>query len=141
LRHQGVIVAHTLSIAQTVGTASVAEWAKLVLSDLQAPVLRVTRIVYDAVDRPLALEDVVLPLERFSGLTANGGDVPDIMELAHRYGLSLGRATERISIVQATKDVAEHLGIATGAKVMKLDRIVEAADGQPVEWRVAYRKI
>jgi DNA-binding GntR family transcriptional regulator len=82
-----------------------------------------------------------LALERFSGLTADGGDVPDIIELAQRYSISLGRATERISIVPATNDVALHLGITTGTDVMKSDRIVETANGEPVEWRVAYRKI
>ena len=69
------------------------------------------------------------------------GATSDITELAQCYGLSLGRATERVSIVPATKDVAKHLGIAAGANVMKLDRIVETADGAPIEWRVAIRKI
>ena len=79
-------------------------------------------------------------LDHFSGLAPNGGDVPDIIDLAERYGLPLGRATERISIVPATRDVAKHRGIAAGADVMKLDRIVETAEGEPIEWRVAFRK-
>ena len=128
------------SIAQSVGTASVAEWAKLVLSDLQAPVLRVTRLRHDDQARPVALEEVVLPLERLPGLAPNGGDIPDIAELAQRHGLSLGRVTERISIIRATRDVALHLGIAVGTSVIKLDRIIETADGQPVEWRVAFAR-
>jgi DNA-binding GntR family transcriptional regulator len=104
--------------------------------------MRLARILFDATDQPLALEEVVLPLERFPGLSLNdGGDVPDIIELVQRHGISLGRAMERVSIVQATKDVAAHLGIAAGANVMKLDRVVETADGEPAEWRVAYRKI
>jgi UTRA domain len=98
-------VAALMSIAQTVGTANVAEWAKLVLSDLQAPVLRVTRLRHDDQARPVALEEVVLPLDRFPGL-APSGDIPDIVELAQRHSLPLGRVAERISIVRATKDVA-----------------------------------
>ena len=132
---------HALSIAQNAGTANTAEWAKLALSSPQAPVMRVTRILFDDNDRPIALEEAVLPLDRFPGLTANGGDIPDVTELAQRHGLSLGRATERVSIVQATKDVASNLRVAAGADVLKLDRIAETADGEPVEWRVAYRKI
>ena len=46
-----------------------------------------------------------------------------------------------MSIVQATKDVASHLQITTSADVMKLDRIVETADGEPVEWRVMLRRV
>ena len=133
---------HTLSIAQNAGTANIVEWAKLALSSPHARVLRVTRILFDDKDRPIVLEEVVLPLERFPGLSANGGDdVPNIIELAQRHGISLGRATERISIVPAIKDIASHLRIAFGTDVMKLDRITETADGEPIEWRVAYRKI
>jgi DNA-binding GntR family transcriptional regulator len=135
-------VAHSLSIAQTVETANIVEWAKLALNSSQARVLRVTRIRFDDNDHPIALEEAILPLDRLPGLTPNGGgDVPDIVELAQRYGLSLGRATERISIVQATKDVASHLGITAGTDVMKLDRITETVDGEPVEWRVAFARI
>jgi DNA-binding GntR family transcriptional regulator len=76
----------------------------------------------------------------FFGLAPNG-DVPDITELAQRHDLSLGRASERVSIVLATKDVAMHLGIPAGANVLKLDRVAETANGEPVEWRVTFRKI
>ena len=133
-------MAALMSIAQTVGTANVAEWAKLVLSNLQAPVLRVTRLRHDDQARSVALEEVVLPLDRFPGLAPNGGDIPDIVELAQRHGLSLGRVTERISIVRATRDVASHLRITAGTDVMKLDRVTETADGRPIEWRVAFAR-
>jgi len=133
-------VSALMSIAQTVGTANVAEWAKLVLSNLQAPVLRVTRLRHDDQARSVALEEVVLPLDRFPGLAPNGGDIPDIVELAQRHGLSLGRVTERISIVRATRDVASHLRITAGTDVMKLDRVTETADGRPIEWRVAFAR-
>jgi DNA-binding GntR family transcriptional regulator len=136
-----MVVVHALSLSQTAETANVVEWAKLALSS-HARVLRVTRILFDDKDRPIALEEAVLRLERFPGLPLNGrGDIPDIIELAQRHGISLGRAMERISIVSATKDVAAHLAIAAGADVMKLDRIVETADGEPIEWRVAFRKV
>jgi DNA-binding GntR family transcriptional regulator len=132
---------HALSLEQTTDTATLVERAKLALRFSQSRVLRVTRVRFDGADRRHALEEVVLVLDHFSGLAPNGGDVPDIVDLAERYGLPLGRATERISIVPATKDVALHLGITAGTDVMKLDRIVETSDGEPVEWRVAYRRI
>jgi DNA-binding GntR family transcriptional regulator len=129
-----------IEIARTAGTANLVEWAKLALTTPQERVLRMTRVRHDADDHPLAFEEVVLPLGRFFGMAPNG-DVPDITELAQRNGLLLGRASERVSIVQATKDVAMHLGIPAGANVLKLDRIAETADGEPVEWRVTFRKI
>jgi DNA-binding GntR family transcriptional regulator len=34
--------------------------------------------------------------------------------------------------------VADTLGIASGAPVMVLDRVVQSLDGRPVEWRVGW---
>jgi DNA-binding GntR family transcriptional regulator len=136
-----LVVAHALSIEQTAHTANIVEWARLALSSPGAPVLRVTRILCDTADRPLALEMALLPLDSLPGLTPHRGDIPDIVELAERHGLALGRAAERVGIVQATGEVALHLGVIVDADLMKLDRIVETADGEPIEWRVAFRKI
>ena len=126
---------------QSIGIATVEEWAKLDLNAPNSRVLRVTRIQRDDHKRPVALEEVILPLERFPRLSPNGSDIPDIIELGRRHGLSVGRASERVSIIPATEDVASHLGIATWTNVLKQDRVVETIDGEPVEWRVAYRKI
>ena len=131
----------TVLITHSTGTATVEEWAKLDLNTPNSRVLRLTRVQLNDNSHPLGVEAVVLALERFPGLTANGGDVPDITELAQRHGLTLGHASERVSLVPATKDVASHLQIALGTDVLKLNRIVETADSEPVEWRVAFRKI
>jgi DNA-binding GntR family transcriptional regulator len=128
-------------LTQDVGPATLEEWAKLDLSAPNSPVLRLTRIQLDDETHPLSVEEAVLALERFPSLIANGGDVPDITELAQQYGLSLSRVSERVGIVPAPKDVALHLAIAAGTDVLKLNRIVETADGKPLEWRVAYRRV
>jgi DNA-binding GntR family transcriptional regulator len=86
----------------------------------------------------IALEEVVLPLSYFPGLVADGEVIPDIVELAQQFGLSLGRASERIAFIPAASGIAQHLGIAAGTGIVKLDRITETTDGEPVEWRVAY---
>jgi len=131
----------TALVTQSTGTPTLEEWAKLDLNVPNSCVLRLTRVQLDDNNQPLSVEEVVLALERFPGLAVNGGDVPDIVELAQRHGLALGRATERLSIVRATKDVATHLQIAPGVDVLRLNRIVETADGDPVEWRVTFRKM
>ena len=71
---------HAQSLSQTADTASTIEWAKLALGSPKPRVLRVTRVRYDGADHPIALEEVVLALDRFPGLTANGADIPDIIE-------------------------------------------------------------
>src|SRR5262245_39672677 len=81
------------------GPATLGEWAKLDLDAPNSRVLRVTRIQLESANHPLAVEEVVLALERLPGFVP-AGDIPDIMELAQRQGLALGRATERVSIVK-----------------------------------------
>jgi DNA-binding GntR family transcriptional regulator len=112
-------VARITEIERIVGTASVVEWARLALVDLQAPVLRVKRLQHDDQDRPVALEIVVLVLARFPGLEGDGGAIPEIGELAPRYGLSLSNTRERLSLAPATTDIALHLGTAVGADVSR----------------------
>jgi len=134
------MMAHTVSIEQAAGAANSVERAKLALNASQTTVLRVARIRYDDDYLTLAYEKVVLPLDRFPGVVPDGGDIPDIIELSQRTGLTLGRATERVSILPATRDVALHLGIAEGTDAVKLDRVTETADGVPIEWLVAYAR-
>ena len=130
-------MAHIL-IAQAARAAEEPERTRLRLTCAHASVLTVTRIRLDEDDRPLAREKIILPLDRFPGLAPNDGDIPDIAQLAQRHGLTLGRATERVSIVPASGEVALHLRSAAGTDVLKLDRVIETADGIPLEWRVAF---
>jgi DNA-binding GntR family transcriptional regulator len=135
-------VAHISVIGHGVGIATLEEWAKLDLNVSNSQVLRATRLLHDDNHRPVALEEVLLPLERFPGFIPSGdAGIPDVSELAQRHGVSLGRASERVAIVRAPNDVASRLGIAAGADVLKLNRIVETAGGEPVEWRVTFKKI
>jgi DNA-binding GntR family transcriptional regulator len=131
---------HTALITQSTGAATIEEWAKLDLDAPNSRVLRLTRVQLDDNGHPLGVEEVVLALERLPDLAANSGDVPDIIELAQRHRIMLGPSSERIRIIQVTKPIALRLGIAAGANVVKLDRIAETADGQPIEWRVAFAK-
>jgi DNA-binding GntR family transcriptional regulator len=124
-------------ISQTIGTANADELAKLALNNARAEVLRLTRVRQDEYDRrPLAYEKIALTLSHFPALARDGDVAPDILELAQRHGVSLGLATERVSIVRATSHVALHLGVAAGTNVLKLDRIIETASGEPIGWRV-----
>jgi DNA-binding GntR family transcriptional regulator len=138
---RGIDMARITEIDRIVGTANVVEWARLALADLQAPVLRVTRLQHDDQGHPVALEMVVLVLARFPGLERDGGVIPEIGELAPRYGLSLLSTRERLSLAPATSDIALHLGTAVGANVLKRDRVVETVDGEPLEWLVAFSRL
>jgi DNA-binding GntR family transcriptional regulator len=59
-------VAQVELIAQSTGTATVEEWARLDLNASNSRVLRVRRVRRDG--KAVALEEAVLPLERLPGL-------------------------------------------------------------------------
>lgn len=60
-----------------------------------------------------------------------------IVPLAKQQGLHLARASEKLTIVLASDEVASLLKIEPGGMLLKLDRLIYALDGGPVEWRVS----
>jgi len=89
-------------------------------------------------DEPFMLEEASMPAVLFPGLEEMTVFTHRIVCLAHKYGILLGKADERISVLAASPDVAEALSIAVGSPVAVLDRVVRAIDGRPVEWRMAW---
>ena len=83
-------------------------------------------------------EEASLPLARFPGrISARLLSPYHICTLAQAHGISLGKAMETPSVGRANATVARHLSIPLGTQVWKLDRVTFAADGRPVEWRLA----
>jgi GntR family transcriptional regulator len=123
-------------IAQTTGTANASERKYLQLGPSER-VVRMLRIRRDD-HRALSYELAVMPIRLFPNLSPDTEIASDIFGLARDHGVALGIATERVRTMKASKDVAAHLGINAGERVMKLDRNVSTADGLPVEWRIAF---
>jgi GntR family transcriptional regulator len=84
------------------------------------------------------VEEASLPAELFPRLAQKRGVSDRIIVLAQEYGLLLGKAAERVCLGQASPSLAQTLGIAAGAPIMVLDRVVMALDGRPIEWRMGY---
>ncbi len=100
------------------------------------PVFRLRRVrVHD--DQPFMIEESTIPQARFPGLAQDNDISPSIVVLAHRYGVLLARAEEKISVAAAEGTVAQTLKVADGTPLLKLDRVIFAIDGRPIEWRVA----
>jgi GntR family transcriptional regulator len=89
-------------------------------------------------NQPFMVEHATVPAALFPGLGEKAEVASRIIVLAQQYGVLLGKAEERVSIGQAAKAVADALGIAPDTPVMVLDRVVQALDGRPVEWRVGW---
>ena len=83
-------------------------------------------------------EDAVLAMSRFPGLDETNAGTLRISALAQRHGIHLAKASEKVTLEEVSAQTAEHLDIDVHTRLLKLDRVVYAAGGYPVEWRVAF---
>lgn len=123
-------------IGQTAGAATKVEQRRLKLTATDE-VLRITRIRHLDNGR-ISFEMVVLPLNRFPGMSRNEVIASGIVDLAEQFGLVVGLARERVSTVRAGKVVAGHLQVREGMRLLKLDRTTSTTDGTQIEWRVSF---
>ncbi len=123
------------TIQVTQGTANDTERVRLKLR-AEDSVYRVHRTRSDQ-GQVFLVEDVSMPADLFPGLAEKQGGVSPTIALAQEYGILLGRAEERVGIGSASAAAAQALGVAAGAPVLLLDRVVMALDGRPIEWRLA----
>ncbi|MGP9818810.1 GntR family transcriptional regulator [Salinarimonas sp. NSM] len=117
------------------GRADAAEATRLALAR-GTRVVRLERV--RALDgRECVHERIVVEKARFPDLDKR--DLPNnLYEMyANLYGVSVGRAVERLKAIEAPARIAEALGVSPGAPLLQVDRIATAIDGAPVEWRLS----
>ena len=88
--------------------------------------------------RPMALEQVHIPLERFEGI--EGIDFADasLFEiLEDRFGIAFGNAEQRVVAVGIDPDQAPLLGVPAGAPGLRFDTVTRDRDGTPVLYAVS----
>lgn len=89
---------------------------------------------------PALVERIAVPQTLFPSLDDRGGEeLPNTLYdfYQKRYGVTVGRATERLRAILATPEDAAHLGVAAGTPVLEVDRIAFDLDDHPVEWRLS----
>lgn len=93
-------------------------------------------------DRPVAVNDIRLPVALFPRLTAerfeNRGDATIYGFYQGHYSVNVVRTVEKVKAVPATAEVAKLLGIASGTAVLRIDRLAYSLDTSPVEFRRSY---
>ncbi len=124
----------TLAFKRGKGTAE--ESRKLGLAG-GAPVLRI-RNVLSLGDRPVILDDIVVPQALFADLTEKIFTARDntIYHLYQtRYGINVLRSSERLSATLAGADAAKLLKVKTGAPLLAINRTALSYRDTPVELR------
>ncbi len=132
----GIRIVGDVQNCEVVPATANATEARLLQLRSGEPVLRLHCVrLHDG--HPLMVEDSTVPQSRFPGLTHESDISASIVVLANHYGVLLARAQEKISVTAADGKVADELKVAKGTPLLKLDSVVFAIDGRPIQWRVA----
>ena len=123
-------------LAQTVRSATAEEQERLELEPSET-IVATTRLRRHQ-GRPFLVEERCLAVSRFDGLEASGVGDYRVLVLAQEHGLNLVKAVEHATIAEATPEQVELLAVEAGAILLKLDRVIFAADDLPVERRIAF---
>jgi len=99
--------------------------------DAGADVLRVERL-RTADERPMALEEALLPAGRFARLERADLATGSLFELLEQEGVALQAARQRVVSVVLAGAEATLLGVADGSPGLRFDTIVTDAAGGPV---------
>jgi GntR family transcriptional regulator len=85
---------------------------------------------------PCVVERIFLPAALFPGIERQ--DLPNNLYeyYAAGFGVTIGRASERLKAVPASADEAGVLGVPAGHPLLQIDRVAFALDGRRAEWRV-----
>lgn len=123
-------------LARTTARATAIERARLQL-DEGGRVVRIER-VRDLGGRPLIVETISLPHERFSAIEAMTEIPNNVYRLySQNWGITIARAVERLKAVGAMAADAAALGCAAGAPLLEIARVAYDLEGNPVELRVS----
>ena len=132
----GNVAANVGSVEIERVAATAEECARLGLAQGD-PIYRVRRVLL-AGDVPFMIEKASMPAALFPGLEQHDTLVSQVALLARHFGVLLGKVSERIATEPASLEVSESLGVAEGAIVVVLDRVILALDGRPIEWRIGW---
>lgn len=89
-------------------------------------------------ERPVIVERVTLPVARFESLGAMEAIPNNVYALySEHYGITIGRAAEKLKAKSASDHVAHHLDCPLGHPVLQIERLALALDDTPVEHRLS----
>ena len=88
--------------------------------------------------RPVIAETISLSLDRFPDLDRIDRIPNNVYGLyASRFGLMVGRVSEKLKAVAASEADAAQLRCDRGTPLLQVDRIAYSLNGMPMEWRIS----
>jgi GntR family transcriptional regulator len=104
-----------------------------------APVFRIRNLLRLA-GRPVVLDEITLPAERFPRLSEKvfrGRDTTIYQLYQERYGINVVRSAERLSAALADRPSAKLLGVPAGSPLLRIRRTALTYHNVPVELRTS----
>jgi GntR family transcriptional regulator len=130
----GIRIAGEISSREVIAAVADDKEAEALQLRVGEPVFRMTSLRTHN-GQPYMLENATFEQARFPGLADETEISPSIVVLAHKYGILLARAKEKIGVAAAEGKVAEKLKVSNGTPLLHLDSIVYSIDGRPIQWR------
>jgi GntR family transcriptional regulator len=88
---------------------------------------------------PFALETCYLPADDYPGLVSVSlGRVSLFATLEHDYGVELAYADEEVDATAADAHIADLLGVARGASVMRIRQVIYSSKGKAIIYGVGF---
>jgi GntR family transcriptional regulator len=88
---------------------------------------------------PFALETCYLPADDYAGLVnVSLGRVSLFATLEHDYGVELAYADEEVDATAADAHIADLLGVARGASVMRIRQVIYSSKGKAIIYGVGF---
>lgn len=89
--------------------------------------------------RSVIFDHVIIPASPFKGLSGN--KIQDYNGSLYRmyetlYGIRMIRASEKLTAVAATPEIANYLGVKQGYPLLRIERIAYTYGDKPMEWRL-----
>jgi GntR family transcriptional regulator len=129
------VVGEISAVEVAQGTADEKE-RKLLLLPPDAEVYRLRR-TQSCKSKPFLVEQVVLPVALFPGVSEREWGSRRLTEIAPSHGVLLAGAVENVTPGVASAATATALHIREGAPVLILERLISTRDGKPAQWRRA----
>ena len=87
--------------------------------------------------KPFLVEQVVLPVAMFPGVSEREWGSRRLTEIAPSHGILLAGAVENVTPGVASAATATALRIREGTPVLILERLISTRDNKPAQWRRA----
>lgn len=102
-----------------------------------SPLFRIDRVRAMS-DKPMIVETILLPAGRVPGLDKSETIPNNVYRLySTKWGITIGRASERLKAIAASAADATELGCALGAPLLEISRVAYDLEDRPVELRLS----